>query len=353
MRNVFVNAGGQWENIGDSLLRRAYLDALRTAGTLHVYVGGHAAYASGLGTRPGDRVYTSRGRWLARTALAAALTRPIFAVNTGEMVGDQGEKRRTSWQRWIAELTGRTGGDVVTAGVSVRPGTDPALTHLPVFTARSAVMTWRDRASRDALGVGDVQPDWAFALGGDAAAVRESTGRDRLMVTMRGDQPEPDETWFDDVRALAGDLGVGIQVFVQVERDADRARVLAERLGADLLTWPAGTGHAAHEETLRAAYRSSVAVVSDRIHALIVGLTEGAVPLGFTTSGSTKVARTFGAVTAVPVGTTTDVADAARWREVLASRQTLADDLDAARSRLREVTGRIAALGSSRAGGGR
>src|SRR5690606_38315853 len=38
-RHIYVNAGGQRDNIGDSLLRRAYLDALRPAGQLHVYTG--------------------------------------------------------------------------------------------------------------------------------------------------------------------------------------------------------------------------------------------------------------------------------------------------------------------------
>ena len=49
MTRVFCNPAGQRDNLGDSVLRRPYLAALREGGDLHVLVGDDADYASGLG----------------------------------------------------------------------------------------------------------------------------------------------------------------------------------------------------------------------------------------------------------------------------------------------------------------
>ena len=56
-RQIFAVGRGQYENIGDIILRRPLLDWAREAGDLHVYVGASPeGYDEGLGLQPGDTV---------------------------------------------------------------------------------------------------------------------------------------------------------------------------------------------------------------------------------------------------------------------------------------------------------
>ena len=57
---IFAVGRGQYENVGDIILRRQLLDWLRPVGRLHVYVGQSPdGYDQGLGLRDGDVVYRS------------------------------------------------------------------------------------------------------------------------------------------------------------------------------------------------------------------------------------------------------------------------------------------------------
>ncbi len=53
--------------------------------------------------------------------------------------------------------------------------------------------------------------------------------------------------------------------------------------------------HTEQEARVRALMRSARAVVSDRIHALIMGTTEGALPIGLIPSDDSKVGSHFAA----------------------------------------------------------
>jgi len=162
---VFVNPAGQHDNIGDSALRRAYLQALRGLGTLHVYLGTESDFNSGLGIGPRDIVYTSRLRWLTFLAANLGRSRVVFAVNSGEFVGTLADKRRSVWQLVVANLVRATGGTVLVSGVSIRPGTSVKKTYLRQIARRSALAVWRDYPTAVEVGTGGVQPDWAFYLG--------------------------------------------------------------------------------------------------------------------------------------------------------------------------------------------
>lgn len=151
----------------------------------------------------------------------------------------------------------------------------------------------------------------------------------------------PDDDWFQKVRTFADDLGARLAVLVQVKRDAAKGAAIAERLEAELVPWADHATHADQERIARDLYRRSVAVVSDRIHALIIGYTEGAVPIGVTTSSPAKLARTFEVVTSQPVSPLSDVEELARWRSLIAARAALLDDLETARTALSTPIARI------------
>ncbi|MBM4496697.1 hypothetical protein GS426_16745 [Rhodococcus hoagii] len=78
-------------------------------------------------------------------------------------------------------------------------------------------------------------------------------------------------------------------VFTQVRRDNARGEELARLLGCKFEAWPEDVTHTEQEARVRALMRSARAVVSDRIHALIMGTTEGALPIGLIPSDDSKV----------------------------------------------------------------
>ncbi|WP_425956692.1 polysaccharide pyruvyl transferase family protein [Xylanimonas sp. McL0601] len=339
-RLIFVNPAGQRDNLGDSALRRAYLQSLRKMGTLHVLAGRDESYATGLGLQEDDRVYTERSRWFRGALQAAARGRADFALNAGEVAGERREFWKSWWQVLLSLVVKLRGGSVVMTGVSVRPGTPVAMTHLRRLSRIADVVTWRDRRTMDAVGRGNAVPDWAFALGSlEPSGVPDI--RKTIAVSMRGDRPRPSDEWIAAVRDFADDKDARLVVVVQVERDAHRSEELARLLDADLLVWPEGMTHEQQEERVRAAYRTCKAVLSDRIHALIFGYTEGAIPVGVSTTSPEKISRTFSLVTDLPVAPMDGVDDRARWSHLVESGSELAGALRSTRRSIGDLQAQL------------
>lgn len=292
--SIFVNPAGQWDNIGDSVLRRAYLRSLRGRGRLCV-LAPNEDYASGLGLISDDVIYRSKSAWLLGALRAAVHRKLDFAVNAGEFVGTRRELVRSIWQPLLGILARGTGGTVILAGASIRPGTSVWLSPLPILSRLSSYPSWRDSYTCLKLGRGEAQPDWAFALGGEDAS-DPGIPRDYLSVSFRGDRNPLSLAAVTEIMDLAVRLDVRIKVVVQVRRDQEASEILAARLGAELVSWPEEVDHFDHEATVRKVYRQSVATISDRIHALIIGATEGSTPVGFATGSVAKIERTFSGV---------------------------------------------------------
>jgi len=335
---VFVNPAGQHDNIGDSALRRAYLQALRGLGTLHVYLGTESDFNSGLGIGPRDIVYTSRLRWLTFLAANLGRSRVVFAVNSGEFVGTLADKRRSVWQLVVANLVRATGGTVLVSGVSIRPGTSVKKTYLRQIARRSALAVWRDYPTAVEVGTGGVQPDWAFYLGDGGP------GGDRhyVAVALRSDRPAPSDGWIDSLKLFAASQGYAIRVVVQVRRDGQAASLLARRLEADVLSWPDSRSHAEHEALLRSFYQSCAVIVSDRIHALIIAATEGATPVGILTADREKVARTFDHVLPLAIldARSGPIAED-QWIDAIKGASPVGDFVSSARNKLESTVSQI------------
>lgn len=349
--DIFVSPVGQTDNLGDSVLRRPLLEQLRPYGTLHVFAGPDRGYRSGLGLAPQDVVHARGREWLA-AGLRSAAARPTgFAVNAGELL-----VLRTAvlaGHTALAGLVRARGGAVVAAGMGLRAGTDASARVLRPLLLLADPVVWRDGRSAAVAGLGGTAPDWAFATGRSAEELAaQDAPRTLVAVSLRGDRPPPSPTWCAAVQELARRSGCELLVVTQVRRDAARAAELGTRLGARVLPWGAAS-HAEHEQVVRAAYAASAAVVSDRIHVLILGLTEGAVPVGCTTGDPEKVARTFAGVTDVPLAFAQDELaggpeGADRMQAVVADRERLLVDLAAARRRLDEVGREIGRVLSAR-----
>ncbi len=319
LQHLFVEPLGQDDNLGDSVLRAAYMDALRGSGRrLHVQVEGQSSdYLSGLPLKADDVIYSSRKAWLSASASAS---RPVMVFNAGEWTM-RAPGRFPNAQR-VAELQRaiKRGGAVIAAGLGVQsPAVASSVDFAPVLL-ESAVVSWRDEPSRDAAGFGTFAPDWAFGLGTPVAEWCPRKERGLLAVTLRFDRAWPDESWLHAVKTLATVTATRIVTVAQVARDAPRAVRLAEELGGEYLG-AESTSHADLDAHVRSVYSRCLAVVSDRAHALILGATEGAYPIG-SAADPQKISRML------------DVAHIAELTGSYDALPGLVDGLDAALPRL-------------------
>ncbi|WP_382307716.1 hypothetical protein [Herbiconiux sp. UC225_62] len=291
---MFVAAHGQADNVGDSVLRRGMMASLATGRDRYVLVGRAGPdYVSGLGLRSTDTVFTSRRKWQLAALAAGLRERVAFFSNAGEM---QVNRRRILIglvDTILLAVIRLRGGVAVHTGVGVRnpQGRWPAPIAIPARLC--SLVAWRDAPTRDKIGFGSVYPDWAFVEGSvPVESEIQFSARDIMVVSLRGDRPIPDAVWIDSVKEFSRMHDLQIVVANQVARDAHRAIELADLLGGRTDLWEGGA-HDLRENEMRSLYRRAQAVVSDRLHALIMGLTEGAVPLGLMPGSTAKVDRTF------------------------------------------------------------
>ena len=295
--NVFVIASGQDDNIGDVVLRRRMLAALSGLGPRHVFV--HKAspgFREGLLLGPDDRFYDDYRTWLRACTMTGLTSRLLLMHNAGELVGNRDIAKRHLSLIPASLLARLRGHGVVRIGSGMR---DSSGRWLPVIRAVAwldSVTIWRDATSRSYFGRGDVQPDWAF----DATLPHSLSGLDMtgerryLAISMRSDRPLPPDAWFEALQIAARSRGLEPLVVTQVRRDNQLGAEIARRLGSQLIAWD-DASHLEQERTVREIYRQSALVVSDRLHALVIGLTEGAVPVGAIAWNDVKLARHFAA----------------------------------------------------------
>ncbi|WP_397489572.1 polysaccharide pyruvyl transferase family protein [Rhodococcus wratislaviensis] len=302
MSAIFINPSGQEDNLGDSVLRRKYLSVLRESGELHVLVRGSRDYEAGLGLSANDVVYRSARRWILMGLRSALEGRASFALNAGEIVLDRRYWFALCWQALLALSARASGGTFVAAGISMRVNPGRAVLGLTALLKSADMVLWRDPTGVRDTGIGSVVPDWAFAEQSEGRTLQR---RSSIVVSMRGDRPAPPSEWLEAIRGQAVRNGWVIVVVVQVIRDSERAHEMAAKLQAEVLDWSGGS-HREHEALVREAYASAVGVISDRIHCLILGACEGAIPIGCAPGSSEKIDRTFRAITRTPVSYTMD-----------------------------------------------
>ena len=305
-RQIFVPARGQYDNIGDILLRRQLLDWLRSSGPLHVYVGNAPdGYAEGLGLKAEDVQYRSFRRWYATALRSAARGRASYVFKPGEIqLTLLGMKEHLAMLPVLALVRARHG-RVARVGVGSRNFAPLPRALMAPSIALSNLSLWRDAATAGYLRRGGIMPDLAFAPLGSrrehgaatASEGKDDVGvpRDILVVSMRSDLEYPGSAWLAGVRAVAAANGLEIWCVTQVLRDDDKCARLAVDLQGQVLGWN-GSAHDEQEQRLRAVYRRAALAVSDRLHVLVGALTEGAVPAALLMDAhSDKIARHFAA----------------------------------------------------------
>lgn len=292
-QRVFSWGEGLDSNLGDSILRRGLVRRLNKFGPQHIYVGNCSpGYLAGL-QAPSDAVlYTSQLRWFLAIARSAAWRRTFVHMSPGEAIAD---RRSVPMRLGFAALglaVRLRGGSIHQTGVGVRSPLGKWVWPLRLTSRVASTLTWRDRWSRDTIGRGSVAPDWAMGEG--PPQIETSSDRDHLTVSLRGDRVWPSEREVSAVASLAEAAGLRLAVVSQVAADDDLARDLHARLGGEILLWGEGN-HAEAEVAVRDLYSRTALILSDRVHALLVAATEGAVPRAFGVASTEKAGRTLDA----------------------------------------------------------
>ncbi|QEO14174.1 hypothetical protein FLP10_06885 [Agromyces intestinalis] len=358
MRSVFAVGRGQYENVGDIILRRQLLDWVRPDdGTLHVYVGASPdGYDEGLGLQPGDLVYRSFLAWYGAALRAAARGRAAYVFKPGEIqLTLVGMKEHLSVLPLLGVLRTR-GGRAVRAGVGSRNFAAVPRALMRPSIALSDLTLWRDIRTAAYMRAGAPMPDLAFGEGAPDELVAEfadpdaatTAARDVLVVSLRADEPAPvypSEAWLAGVRAYAERHGLEIWAVTQVHVDNERSLRLAGDLGGRALTWDALRDHDRQEARLRELYRRTAIALSDRLHVVIAAYTEGAVPVGTLADASDKIDRHFATIGVDGVTIRSDATDASEVTTALdglaARRTELFDALASARIELGLVRERV------------
>ena len=291
---IFVPVVGQYENIGDIVLRRELVEWLSGMGEMHAYVGASpSAYDEALDL-PADVVtYRGVGGWAKE--LVASLARRddvAYVYKPGEI--------QLTW-RGLKEHIGLLPLVIATRlrkGLVIRVGSGSRnFDRVPTAIFRSTLglshyTMWRDVRTADHLGHGGVMPDLGF--GQSSSEKQDGIERTRLTITMRGDRIPPSRPWRKAVAQLAEERGLQLTVVTQVERDEPLMAELAREWGCDYVSW-GSRSHRDQEQHVRRAFAESALVVSDRLHALIVAVAEGAGVASIADSPSDKIERHFAA----------------------------------------------------------
>ena len=346
---ILVSAVGQTDNVGDTVLRRGFLDHLRTIAPLHVFVGGKPdSYISGLGLHSEDVAVSDNGEW--RSLVSRDLMKGgVYAFDTGEREVDLAFAKRYLKLAPLLVINRVRGGTAVHLGVGVREST-PWRKPIGAIVRICDLVSWRDADSRAIMGFGSVSPDWAFALGSSAEVLRDADSpRPRLAVAVRQSldhaaRDRLDDAWVHTVRSLADRLDLEPVVVAQIERDGPVTIDLAERIGCEALTW-LDSDHARQEERLRGIYRESALVLTDRLHGAVIAVTEGAIPIALSTGRMDKVTRTLDSVGIDHTSVGRSIPDETVLinvvQDALSRRRSIMESVVDARSRLDAVTAEL------------
>ncbi|GAA5205011.1 polysaccharide pyruvyl transferase family protein [Microbacterium kyungheense] len=340
-RSVYTILTGQYDNLGDSILRRAMVSQLARLGDWHVFIGrAPEDYVAALDLNDRTRVYRSRFRWLiAATRGMARRSSAVFVANPGEI--------SSSWHEFLIGLTavwllaiGRFRANPgIRVGIGARDRQRPLSLGHELACRLARINIWRDQQSRDLFGRGHVAPDWAFAL----PASNAGEPRSFVALCYRADKPLPSPTALGAVQAWAADRGYQLVVVSQVRRDVEANRRLASSLGA---LHVGGTDRPLEqlEQDVRAMYARSVIVLGNRVHGLILGMVEGAAPGALLGHADMKTGRTLRAagfdLAAIP-GEADERELAIYLDHVLESRRELAPKMRAARDELTRIASQL------------
>ena len=226
--------------------------------------------------------------------MAQSLLRNLLSSRKSALIFSPGQqglvlRRMEIWHAianlCLAALVRSRGGVVAKVARSVEGDSRIMLQLERGLKSISSLYSVRDRRSAQLVGcrLGQVVPDIAVTVR-PSSRVRD---RGLLVMSWRHDRAIPRRLIEECLeRAPRYDL-VPILV-TQVWKDSERHQELAETYGIEHLDW-LDKDHLRQYSLLTELYAGSRYVLSNRLHALILGWNSGAVPIGFSSDSDTKI----------------------------------------------------------------
>jgi polysaccharide pyruvyl transferase WcaK-like protein len=283
-------------NLADLLIRRGVLEWFSDLGELYLHVGPSApeSYVDALRFSGKAKIFTNKKRWMMSLARGGKDT--VLVLKPGWIRLERNDLRGVVVESLLAVIARLQGAKVLAIGRGIH-----SYTPLMVFVHRVLLRLthrtwWRNKWSADVAGGGYTMPDIVFGMLNDVPPQSPIIPRRRLAISLRGDKPWPRQEWLEAVREIARYRNLDIVCVVQVLWDNGRMTALAKELGCDLVEWREEK-HVSQEQIVRSIYSESAFVISDRMHSLVLGAVEGAIPVGLSADASyLKAVRHFAEV---------------------------------------------------------
>jgi hypothetical protein len=301
-RTVFMSVAAAESNLGDIFIRRAACRLFMNSGfDMVLYTGRMSENYVDAFQLPARWITTSSplrfAGLLFRTIIA---NRAVIAISPAPTLMRAGISLG-GMKRFAVAVLGivarLTGNKVVVLGRAVRGSGSFELFSERLLARVSSAYLARDRGTAEIIGFGvEHAPDLGFA--GCAAQQPEVAGgspdsqgiRNTIALSFRR---MPDTTALSDFVAVFKKRGFKFLAVTQVREDDEVNARVADMLEIDKLPWHEGRSHFEQERAVSAVYACSVAVVSDRLHALIMGARYGAIPVIADRRGEDKLHRTL------------------------------------------------------------
>lgn len=298
-RTAFLSIAAAEMNLGDIFIRRAITRLIAESGhEAVIYTGSMGRSYVEAFELPGSWVVTDSPRRFLPLLLRACLRRRALVVMAPAPasldVSPVGlvKKLGVAGLLTLARLSGNR---VAVMGRALRGRGRIALAAERAIARASSVCLVRDPITADLIGeAAQFRPDIGFASTAVRTATQPAEDPDRATIALsfRFDH-RPDTEAVRKFVAQAQTQGFDCVLVTQVRQDRDLHEVLAEECGIPHVDWPAQRGHLEQESAVIEAYSRSRAVVSNRLHALVIGGRCGAVPVIADRAADTKLHPTL------------------------------------------------------------
>jgi hypothetical protein len=291
-KKVFGSICAQHDNLGDIAIRRVFFKGLEENDTQLILLthGMPTTYVDLFGFSEDVELIASPFRFQLRLLQAALKGQAdlVYAPGPHILKDSLPSLSKTLLMLLNILLVRSFGGSILTAGRALRGDGRVAKFLERILISLSKAYFVRDSVSAEIVGAElQAAPDLAF---GQVITPRD--GERRLIAcSFRNDEPINTNTFEKVVRQL-GSSGFEVVLVSQVKRDDFQHELLATQFGLDAYLWKSKS-HGEQQAIVDATYAASFAVVSNRLHGLIFGITCGALPVEYRILSSDKIRSTL------------------------------------------------------------
>ncbi|MGY2066387.1 polysaccharide pyruvyl transferase family protein [Blastococcus sp. SYSU DS0619] len=297
---VYMSISAQADNLGDIVIRRNLVRWLiDSSANVHLLVAEMpASYVDAFELPPGVVLHRRTVSWLGSLLRHVVRGQAMLVYAPGPQGLDdtlRGIARGVA-NAALAVVCSSLARGVLIVGRAYRGSGRFAGAIARLTVRRARLVSLRDSLSAETVGVSGapVFPDLGILPEESRAWAPSVSDRKVLALSLRSDRDLPPGL-LTELIDWARDNTMTIVFVTQVRRDEERHMSLSRTIpGSVVVGWEGS--HADQLERVLAAYRGSVAVVSNRLHGLLLGWTQGAQPIPLIDAFDTKIIPTLGSI---------------------------------------------------------